>query len=86
MNDMDVRDLLSILFVVIAIVGLIGGFANRIALKKGIGTQFVRFMTIVVALPIAAALALQNMLTEAAVTLVLGILGYVFAGAKKDAE
>jgi hypothetical protein len=83
---MDIRDILSVSFVLISLVGLIGGFANRIALKKGIGTQFVRFIAIVVALPIAAALALQGMLTEAAVSVVLGILGYIFAGTQKGAD
>jgi len=83
---MDVKDILSIAFVAMSMVGLIGGFANRLMLKKGLGTQFIRYVALVVALPIAAALALQGMLTEAAVSVVLGALGYVFAGAGKGAD
>lgn len=76
-------DLISIIFALTAVVGLLGGLLNRSqgSKPKGIGTQFIRYTTIVVALPIAATLVLQDMPTEAIVTIVLGALGYTFTGA-----
>lgn len=51
---------------------------------KGDWGQFIRYIVAVVALPIAATLAFQGMLTEAAVSLVLGVLGFLFPTAGKD--
>ena len=77
---MDTPDILAILFGMIAPIGVIGGVVNRVQLKKGIGVQFIRYNTVIVALPIAASLALLGMLTEAVVSLLAGALGYAFAG------
>ena len=76
---MEIKDIISLSLLAIAFLGLRGGIINRMVLRKGIGNQFVRYAAIVVALPIAGALAAQGLLTEAAVTAILGILGYVFA-------
>jgi len=76
---MGTRDILSIMFAAVAIIGLLGGIWNRVQTKKGIGSEFVRFVALVVALPMAATFVLQGMLTEAVASLVLGILAYVFA-------
>ena len=81
---MTAPDILAVTFGLVALAGVVGGAVNRFQLRKGIGTQFIRYIAIVVALPIAAALALQGMLSEAAVTVLMGALGYAFAGAKKD--
>jgi hypothetical protein len=77
---MEAKDVLSIMFAAVAPIGVLGGMWNRTQTKKGIGAAFIRYTAIVVALPIAATFVLQGMLTEAVVSLILGILGYVFAG------
>jgi len=82
---MDTRDALSVLFAFVAVAGVVGGIVNRSHLRKGIGTQFIRYIAVTVSLPIAAALALQGMLTEAAVSVIVGVLGYVFAGVGTNA-
>jgi hypothetical protein len=82
---MGTRDILAIMFAAVAIIGVIGGIWNRLASGKGIGGKFVQFIALVVALPIAATFVLQDMVTPAIVSLVLGILGYVFAGSKQEA-
>ena len=81
---MDAPDILAILFGLVSLVGVTSGAVNRFQLKKGIGAQFIRYIAIVVALPAAVSLALLGMLTEAAVTVLVGGLGYAFAGAAKD--
>ncbi len=81
---MDTPDILTIIFGFVALVGVISGGVNRFQLRKGIGAQFIRYNAIVVALPLAGSLAFQGMLTEAAVSVLMGGLGYAFAGAAKD--
>lgn len=81
---MGAPDIIAILFGLTALFGVIGGSVNRFQLKKAIGAQFIRYNAIVVALPAAVSLALLGMLTEAAVTILAGGLGYAFAGAAKD--
>lgn len=81
---MDVTDWLSFAFAVVALAGVLVGGINRIQLRKGIGTQFIRYIAMVLALPIAACLALQDLLTEAAVSVISGALAYAFAGAVRD--
>lgn len=85
-NRLDTRDGLSLIFALVALAGVFGGMVNRYQLKKGIGTQFIRYIAISVALPMAAALAFQGMLTEAIVTIVMGALGYAFAGVAQEKE
>lgn len=82
--NMQTSDILSIMFAAVSLIGIIGGIANRLVTKKGIGSQFIRLMALVLALPLAAALVFQGMLTEAAISLLLGILGYVFPGSSKE--
>ncbi len=77
-------DILAISFGLTALFGVIGGAVNRFQLKRGIGAQFIRYIAIVVALPAAVSLALLGMLTEAAVTVLIGGLGYAFAGIAND--
>ena len=81
---MGAPDILAISFGLTALFGVMGGAVNRFQLKKAIGVQFIRYNAIVVALPAAVSLALLGMLTEAAVTVLVGGLGYAFAGAAKD--
>ena len=84
MFEMGAIDLLSIIFGSIAFVGVAGGVLNRFHLRKGIGAQFIRYNTLVIALPAAIALALQGMLTEAAASVITGALAYAFAGFGED--
>ena len=83
---MATADILAIIFALVVLAGVISGGINRFQLKRGMGTQFIRYIAIVVALPTAAALALQGMLTEAAVIIIMGALGYAFAGTAKSEE
>jgi len=80
---MEARDILSIMFAAIAVIGVLGGITERIVSRRGIGSQFIRFMALVVTLPLAATFVLQGMLTEAVASLILGILGYIFASSAK---
>ena len=81
---MAANDILAILFGSVAVVGITGGIANRLIMKKGIGAQFIRFIALVVAMPLAGALVFQHMATQAVISLILGILGYIFPGPKKE--
>ena len=83
-KPLAIHDVLSIIFGLVALAGVIGGAINRYQLKKGIGAQFIRFIAVSVALPMSASLAFQGMLTEAVVTIITGALSYAFAGARKD--
>ncbi len=51
---------------------------QRIRANKGIGWQFIRFTVIVVALPLAAILALNNALSGEAGTIIGTAVGYAF--------
>lgn len=81
---MEVKDILSVLFGLVAVIGVVGAFTNRWTTKKGIGAQFIRLIALVVSLPLAGALAFQGLVTEAVVSLLLGILGYIFSGHSRE--
>jgi hypothetical protein len=71
------------MFTVISVILAIGAVAlPALALSqragKGIGWQFIRFTVIASALPIAAILALNGVLTEGATAILSGALGFVF--------
>lgn len=75
-------DTLSVIFASIAVVGLAGGLLTRFVgpKPKGIGVRFIRYAAIVVALPIAATLLLQDKEVGALVSIAVGALGVAFAG------
>jgi hypothetical protein len=75
---MDVKDILSLLFGFAAVAGVLGGLANRFVLKRGIGGQFIRYSALMVGLPLSGSLIFQGQVTESVVTLILGVLGYIF--------
>lgn len=81
---MATNDILAIMFATVTLIGVLGGVCNRIVTKKGIGAQFIRFIALVVALPLAGTFVFEGMLTQAVISLLLGILGYVFPGSAKD--
>ncbi len=68
---------------VLAVIG--GGLIQRIITKKGIGWQFIRYTVIGVGLPICAILALNNSLSEGAVAIISGAMGFAF-GKKSEKE
>ena len=63
---------------------LIGGFHNRLAGKepKGIGWKFIRFSVLTISIPITGLLALNDMLSGEAATLIGTAMGFAFG--KKD--
>lgn len=73
---------LSIILALCALVVPVAAIVQRTFARKGIGWQFIRFTVIAIALPIAALLALNNALNEAAAAIIAGALGYAFG--KKD--
>jgi hypothetical protein len=83
---MEGQSIVAVIFAFVAAFGVVGGTANRLQLRKGIGTQFIRYTAVVVSLPVAASLAVLGLLTEAAVTVMMGALGYAFAGVAADRE
>lgn len=85
---MDQKTIISLLLGAVSLVGLIGAFWTRISQGKGLGWKFLRFTTIVVALPLAAILNLHGALSEAVVAIIAASLGYVFgkSGSEVDAK
>ena len=83
-GTMEPRSIVAMILASVSVFGVIGGAANRFQLRKGIGTQFIRYTAMVVSLPIAASLAVLGMLSEAAVAVLMGGLVYAFAGAAPD--
>jgi hypothetical protein len=77
---LDGKDYLSLGCIALAALGLIGGLYNRSAGSKGIGTKFIRYTALVVALPIAAAWVFQDMNVQAIAAITLGALGFAGAG------
>ena len=51
---------------------------------KGIGWQFIRYTVISIALPITGILALNNVLTGEAATIIAGAMGYAFGQSAKN--
>jgi hypothetical protein len=83
---MKTPDILAIILELVILVGVLNGAVNRYQLKRSIGAQHIRYTAIIVSLPMAGALALQGMLTEAAVSVIMGALAYAFAGVAKGEE
>ena len=57
---------------------LAGGFLNRYRERKGIGTQFIRCMVLLVSIPTIATLALAGALDQAAGTVIGSLAGFAF--------
>lgn len=60
-----------------------GGLWHRTQVDKGIGWQFIRYTVIGVGLPLCGLLALNNALSEGAVAIISGAMGFAF-GKKED--
>mgnify|MGYP003675953905 CR=1 FL=1 len=81
---MAASEIAGLLFAGTALAGVIGGAINRCFFGYGIGAQFIRYISVVVALPAGISLAIFGMLTEAAVSIITGVLAYAFAGVEND--
>ena len=81
MQGLTVVDCVSIFLALSIPLVIIGGFVNRWTLKKGIGLQFIRCMTVMLALPTIGLLAVTQVLpNEATAALIAGPIGYVLGG------
>ena len=64
--------------VLAVLVVIVGSLWQRIATKKGIGWQFIRFNVIAISLPVVGLLALNDALTGEAATIIAAAMGYAF--------
>jgi hypothetical protein len=81
---METRDWMAAGLLAVAVIVPVLAMIGRLVQSKGIGWQFIRFNTIIVGLPISGILALYGLLTEGAVAIVAGALGYAFG--KNDSQ
>jgi hypothetical protein len=63
---METREILAIIFGVVALIGTASAAVNRFQLRRSIGAQHIRYIAVAVGLPMAGSLAFLGMLTEAA--------------------
>ncbi|MBY0408501.1 MAG: hypothetical protein K2Q01_12485 [Rickettsiales bacterium] len=63
---------------------IVGGLIQRCICKKGIGWQFIRYTVIGVSLPMCCLLALNGSLTEGAVAIISGAMGFAFGKVGND--
>jgi hypothetical protein len=75
---MQVKDWLAVGLLALAVIVPILAMIGRLIQSKGIGWQFIRFNAIIVAVPVAGILALYGLLTEGAVAIMAGVVGYAF--------
>lgn len=59
-------------------IALIGGLCNRYRLKRGIGWQFIRYTVLTLSIPMVALLAINNLLSAEAATLIGTAMGFAF--------
>lgn len=71
-------DYISLILALAVVAIPVTSLIQRIKGNKGIGWQFIRFNVIAIALPLAALLAMNNALTEGAVAIIAGGMGYAF--------
>lgn len=57
---------------------IIGSLHNRYKAGRGIGWQFIRYNVIAISIPVAGLLALNNLLTGEAATIIGAAMGYAF--------
>ena len=78
MDGTDMRSWLAFIMAVAVLIALAGGFINRYREGKGIGTQFIRCMVLLVSIPTIATLALAGALDQAAGTVIGTLAGFAF--------
>lgn len=75
---METRDWMAAGLLAVALIVPVLAMVGRLVQAKGIGWQFIRFNTIIVGLPTAGILAIYGLLTEGAVAIIAGALGFAF--------
>ena len=74
----DLRSWLAAVMALAVIIVLAGGFLNRYRERKGIGTQFIHCMVLLVSIPTIATLALAGALDQASGTVIGTLAGFAF--------
>lgn len=71
--------ILSAILALAVPLALVLGYCNRKQADRGIGSQFIRWSVLMIALPITGVLALNGLLSgEVAAALIGGAVGYAF--------
>ena len=78
MESTELRSWLAVIMASAVLIVLAGGFLNRYRERKGIGTQFIRCMVLLVSIPTIATLALAGALDQAAGTVIGSLAGFAF--------
>ena len=78
MESTELRSWLAVIMASAVLIVLAGGFLNRYRERKGIGTQFIRCMVLLVSIPTIATLALAGALDQAAGTVIGTLAGFAF--------
>ena len=84
MDGTDMRSWLALIMALAVLIVLAGGFINRYRERKGIGTQFIRCMVLLVSIPTIATLALAGALDQAAGTVIGTLAGFAFGQIARD--
>lgn len=73
------------MMLLVAVVGIGGGVANRIKLNKGIGIRFIQYLGLTVILPIITILSLEGRISQEMTGAVAATaIGAVLAGIGRD--
>ena len=79
---MDTKSWMEVIAALLMVVGLVGTFVIRWRLKKGIGRRAIQAMTIILVVPTTMILALEGVLNNQTVAVILGAaMGYGLSGA-----
>ena len=81
---MQIRDWLAVGLLALTVIIPVMAMTGRLVQSRGIGWQFIRFNTIIVAVSVAGILGLYGLLTEGAVAILAGALGYAFGKSGSD--
>ncbi len=74
-------------FVVIALLGMILAFVNRLVIGKGIGKRFIQVIAVLLLIPTIVILAIQGVIGDQLLGGLLGaIIGYVLSDLAKNKD
>ena len=82
----DLRSWLAVIMALAVLIVLAGGFLNRYREGRGIGTQFIRCMVLLVSIPTIATLALASALDQTAGTVIGTLAGSAFGQISRRGE
>ena len=78
---MGTKGWMEVVAAIVMLVGLIGTFAIRLRLRKGIGRRAIQAMTVILVVPATLILALEGVLTSETTAAILGgVAGYALSG------